>query len=351
MECRTLPDRWIPFPCVLDGMAYAPAVRTALNLLFFTFASLWAAAPAVAQDFVGARSLALGEAYRATATGNDAIYFNPAGLVVIPRYSPEIHYQLDLEADEQHQVDASVVDSKTSSLAAGLGYTFDGREFTKRASLQHKATLALAYPVFDKLLAVGAGLKYVNVSDAVLGNYLNALSADVGVLSRLPGGVSLAAVGYNLIPIQSARAPLSAAFAANVDLGPLSALIFGGAPSFGPSPNAAGLPSPGALGELQGPLSGLTLEVDWHMNFATLYGLEHRVSAGVEYLAFQSVPLRAGWLWEQGNPEDAADDEHLVSVGAGFIVPYFGLDVAFRQSVLRLDHRVFACSLKFFLPM
>lgn len=331
-------------------MPYAARVRPALVLVALSVLGAGFSTAARAQDFVGARALSLGEAYRATATGNDAIYFNPAGLGVIPRYSPEVHYQLDL-VEEQHQIDVSVVDSKTSPLAAGLGYTFDGRQFTKRASFQHTATLALAYPVFDKLLSVGAGLKYVNVSDAFLGNYLNALSADVGVLSRLPGGISLAAVGYNLIPIQSGRVPLSAAFAANLDLGPLSALIFGGAPAFGPMQNAAGLPSPGALGDLRGPLSGLTLEVDWHLNFATLYGTESRLSAGLEYLAFDAVPLRAGYLWEQGNPEDDLDDDHLVSVGAGFIVPYFGLDVAYQQSVVNLATRVFAFSLKFFLPM
>ncbi len=311
---------------------------------FVLVACALAPAAAHAQDFVGTRALSLAEAYRANATGNDAIYFNPAGLVVIPRYSPELHYALDLDKEE-HTVDVSVVDSKTSKVAAGLGYTFDGRELTKRASLQHKATLALAVPVFDQLLAVGAGLKYVNVSDAVLGNYLNALSADVGVLSRLPFGLSLAAVGYNLIPIQSQRAPLAAGFGANLDLGPLSALIFGGGPALGPTPTAAGLSAPSTLGQLVGPLSGLTLEVDWNINFFTLYGPKSRVSGGLEYLAFDSVPLRAGYLW------DEATDDQLVTVGAGFIVPYFGLDVAYQQSVVRFDHRVFACSLKFFLPM
>src|SRR6185503_13278512 len=159
-----------------------------------------------------------------------------------------------------------------------------------------KATLAVAFPVFDQLLSVGAGLKYVNVSDAFLGNYLNALSADVGMLSRLPGGISVAAVGYNLIPIQSQRVPIAAGFGANLDLGPLSALLFGGAPKLGPTANAAGLPLAGGMGDAMGPLSGLTLEMDWNINFATLYGTKSRISGGVEYLAFDVVPLRAGYL-------------------------------------------------------
>lgn len=302
-----------------------------------------AALPATAQDFVGARALALGEAYRANASGNDAIYLNPAGLVMLARYAGELHYQIDLEA-EQHQLDLSVVDSKTSELAAGIGYTFDGQQFTKRASIQHTATLALAYPFFGRALNVGTGLKYVNVSDAILGNYLNALSADVGVLAALPFGVSLAGVGYNLIPIKSARVPLASGFGASVDLGPLSALVFGGAPSPGGQMSAGGLPSARGM-ELIGPLSGLTLEFDWYLEFLTLYGMQSRVSTGLEYLLFEVVPLRAAWLYDQQS------DEHVLSAGAGFIVPYFGLDVAYQQSATAPEHRAFAASIKLFLPL
>lgn len=312
-------------------------------LLVAAFVALFSAA-ASAQDFVGTRALSLGEAYRAIATGNDAIYMNPAGIAGVPRYSPELHYNFNLDK-EDHQFDLSVVDSKTAQVAAGLAYTFQGRELTRRLTLQHTATLALAYPIFPRMLTVGVGLKYVNISDAVIGNYLNALSGDVGVLANLPGGISLAAVGYNLIPIKSTDVPISAAFAAAWDLGPLSGLIFGGMPAFGNVPNAAGTPAPPKLGDLRGPLSGLTLSFDWYINFFTLYGPQSRISTGVEYLLFDMVPLRAGYQWDQER------DDHLVSVGAGFIVPYFGLDVAYQQSVVDLDHRTFSMSLKFFFDM
>jgi len=299
-------------------------------------------AEARAQDFIGARALALSEAYRAIATGNDAIYMNPAGLAQIPRYSPELHYVFNLD-DENHEVDASVVDSKTSSLAAGLAYTFQGREFTKRATLSHTATLALAYPIFPQIFAAGVGLKYVNVTDAIVGNYLNALSGDLGLLATIPGGISLAAVGYNLIPIRSTDVPLSMAFAAALDLGPLSALLFGEAPVVGMVPDASGAPRPAGLA-LRGPLSGLTLAVDWQINFVTQARRpQSRVSAGIEYLLLDAFPLRGGYEWieERG--------DHLVSVGAGFIVPYFGFDVAYQQSVVVPANRTFALSLKFFI--
>lgn len=329
-------------------MRSSPAPVVIGLAIFAMLAAALGAGGAHAQDFVGARALALGEAYRANATGNDAIYLNPAGIVLLPRFATELHYKIDLD-NEEHQLDLSVVDSKTSEVAAGIGYTFDGSQFTKRTSLQHTATLALAYPFFERMLNVGAGLKYVNVSDAVLGNYLNALSADVGVLAALPFGVSLGGVGYNLIPIKSARVPLAAGFGASMDLGPLSALVFGGQPALDSVMSAGGLPVSKGFAP-QGPLSGLTLEVDWYMNFLTLYGIQSRVSTGLEYLLFQVVPLRAGYLYDERGIDGETDD-HVVSVGAGFIVPYFGLDVAYQQSVVQPDHRLFATSIKIFLPL
>jgi len=306
-----------------------------------------------AQDLVGARALGLGEAYRAIATGNDAIYFNPAGLPTLKRYSVEGQYVMNL-VDENHQADVSVVDSKTNPLAVGIAYTFQGSELTRRTTLEHVATLAVAYPVFDRLFSVGAGFKYKNVSDAIAGNYLNALTADVGTLSQIPGGLSFAAVGYNLIPIRSVESqhvPISAGFAAAWDLGPASALLFGGSPALGAVQTAAGVPSSPGLGTMMGPLSGLTLSFDWLINFETIYGAKSKYSGGVEYLVADLVPLRFGYLYDEIEPLNGTEGQHKVSAGFGLIVPYFGFDVTYQQSITELDARVLSIALKGFLPM
>jgi hypothetical protein len=303
--------------------------------------------PARAQDFVGARALSLGESYRAIATGNDAIYFNPAGLPLLKRYALEAHYLMDL-VDESHQGDVSVVDSKTNALAVGLAYTFQGSELTRRQTLQHTATLAVAYPLFEQMFSVGAGFKYKNVSDAIAGNYLNAISADLGLLAQIPGGLSLAAVGYNLVPlrsVESTHVPVSAGFAGTFDLGPLSSWIFGARPSLGAVQTAAGLPLPLSAGTMRGPLAGLTLSFDWLVDFETLYGVKSKLSSGLEYLVADTVPVRAGWWW------DELTDEHRVSVGLGLIVPAFGFDVAFQQSVTEPERRVLSFAVKGFLPL
>jgi hypothetical protein len=318
-----------------------------LALFAIVAAALCGAADARAQDFVGARALALGESYRAIATGNDAIYYNPAGLPSLKRYALEAHYAMDL-VDEKHQGDLSLVDSKTSPLAVGLAYTFAGSELTRRTTLAHTATLAVAYPLFPQLFSIGAGFKYKNVSDAIAGNYLNALSADIGLLTQIPGGISFGAVGYNLLPLKSvdsAHVPVSAGFAGAIDLGPLSALIFGGRPSFGGLMTAAGVPQPAPMGTLRGPLDGLTLSCDWLVNFETLYGQKSQVSAGLEWLLGESVPLRGGWWW------DEITDEHRVSVGLGVVVPYFAVDVSLQQSITVVERRVLSFALKGFLPL
>jgi hypothetical protein len=319
-----------------------------LHLAPFIFLLL--ASTASAQDFVSARALGVGEAYRALASGNDAIYFNPAGLTLLKRYSIEGQYFMNL-VEETHQGDISVVDSKTNPLAVGLAYTFQGSELTKRATLEHVATLGVAYPIFDKIFSVGAGFKYKNVSDAIAGNYLNALTADLGALSQIPGGLSFAAVGYNLIPIrsvESAHVPVSAGFAAAWDLGPASSIFFGGTPVLGGVQTVAGVPDQPGLGSIRGPLSGLTLSFDWLVDFESIYGAQSKYSGGIEYLLFDMVPVRAGYIYDEVNN---VEPQQKISGGIGFIVPYFGFDVTYQQSITQLDARVLAIALKGFLPM
>jgi hypothetical protein len=253
--------------------------------------------------------------------------------------------------DERYVGDLTLVDSKTNPLAVGLAYTFLGSELTKRQTIGHTATLGAAYPLFDELLSIGAGFKYKSVTDAIAGNYLNAVTADVGLQSKVRAvGVSFAAVGYNLVPIRSAQSshvPISAALAVALDLGPLSALVFGGAPSLGPIQTAAGVPSSAGFGAMRGPLDGLTLSVDYLVNFETIDGQRSRISTGLEWLILDLVPIRAGYLF------DERTGDHKVSVGAGVIVPYFGLDVAYQQGLVpeRLDERLLSIALKGFLPM
>jgi hypothetical protein len=106
------------------------------------------------------------------------------------------------------------------------------------------------------------------------------------------------------------------------------------------------------MGTLHGPLDGMTLSCDWLVNFETLYGQKSQVSAGFEWLLAESVPVRAGWWW------DELTGEQRVSAGLGVVVPYFAVDVSLQQSVdvslqgfAVRDRRVLSFALKGFLPI
>lgn len=313
-----------------------PSMYVALSAFFLLF--LYGSS-AQAQEFTAARPLGMAEAYRAIATGNDAIDYNPAGLSVMQKYSVETQYVYDPRLGD-HTAQLSVVDSMRPPMALGLSYFIDGTELQRRTTLRHTAVLAAATQIFPNTMHVGASFKYVNVSDAIAGNYLNALSADAGVLATLPGGLNLAAVGYNLIPIRSTQAPISAAFAAALDLGPISA-FFAGANN---SRSRVGslVINPYSQVSPRGPLAGMTVSVDWRLNFATLFGTKSRVSGGVEYLVFDAIPLRGGYLW------DEETGQHRVSFGAGYVNPLFGVDASYQQNLFFADDRSFAVALKLF---
>jgi|GEM_PF-874239 len=321
----------------------AKSIATLVWGLVLLCAALLSSTEAAAQSYLGTRGRSLGGAYRAVATGSDAIYMNPGGLTQIPRYATELHYHFDLY-DDLHEGNVTIVDSKTSVVAIGLGYDVKLSDLQlERFTLKNQATGAVGYTIIPKIFSVGAGFKYVNLTDAIAGNYLNAISADIGTLATLPGGVNLAAVGYNLVPIQSDEVPISAGFAASWNLGPISALIFGESFGWGPTVDASGAIMPANPMNPRGPLDGLVLSADYFVEFFTLYGPRNEVALGAEYLILQMVPVRAGYNWNQfGN-------NHTLSVGAGFIIPSFGLDVSFEQSVTHLEQRSLSVSIKFFL--
>jgi hypothetical protein len=69
------------------------------------------------------------------------------------------------------------------------------------------------------------------------------------------------------------------------------------------------------------------------------------VSGGIEWLLGESIPVRAGWWW------DEITEEHRASVGLGVVVPYFAVDVSLQQSVTVIERRILSFALKGFLPL
>ena len=250
-----------------------------------------------------ARPLALGEAYRAVANGNGALWYNPAGLAFFPTYSIEANYSYGSWVD-MHQVSASVVDTKTNPYAgAGAAYIYahGGKDplGTSKEFSYHGTRLGLCFPLIENTFALGVGLQYMN-SNVQGGRDDNFFTADVSLMARLADFIALAVVGHNLTNTASPSAPL--ALGAGLALYPFDALL---------------------------------LAFDLVTDFQTKNDPALEYHAGVEYQFLfgegegtaQAFALRAGYFF------DDVRDRHMVSGGAAYVNPTGAIEFSFRTGV------------------
>jgi hypothetical protein len=175
---------------------------------------------AAAQDLLGSRAVAMGGALRAAPSGETAVLLNPAGLTLNKNYILHGSYSYR-GSDSASILTASVVDSVTKKLAAGLYYAYihaspsrtlpikGGKVFTLEETIDtHEAGLALAYPL-GQILHLGVTTKYVNLTreqpedtpEAALADGANGVTMDIGVILRVIPQLNLAATFHNAIPI------------------------------------------------------------------------------------------------------------------------------------------------------
>lgn len=268
--------------------------------------SLALALPLHAQDLRGARPMGMGQAYRAIGAGNSAIYYNPAAIMAVARYSPEFQLLYN-PAVNLWDIDLSLVDSLTNTqLGMGLGYTFTNREPGQEAIRGHRATAAVAYPLVPRMFFVGASFKYLNIGSALTGTVVNALTADLGMILTPGLGLSFALVGYNIIPITTDEAPMSMAAAAAWSM------------------------------------AGLSLAADWTLDFETKWPPAMSYHFGAEYYLFDMIPLRVGYL------NDTIQGDSAISFGTGFSYQLFGFDIAYQQQLEDFNQRSIGVAIKFF---
>lgn len=278
------------------------------RLLFAVLAalSIFIAVTSPAQDLRGARPMGMGQAYRAIGAGNSAIYYNPAAIMAVPRYSPELQLLYNPELN-LWDIDLSVVDSLTNQqLGMGLGYTFTNREPGQELIRGHRATAALAYPMVPKIFYVGAGFKYLNIESALNSTLVNALTADLGMVLTPGLGLAFALVGYNVIPITTTEAPMSMAAAAAWSM------------------------------------AGFSLAADWTLDFETKWPPAMAYHLGAEYYLFEILPLRVGYI------NDQIRDTSAITFGLGFSYAFFGIDVGYQQQLEDFNQRAISVGLKFF---
>lgn len=257
-------------------------------------AALLAPLGAHAQSYEGARLLGFAEAQRALATGNDAIYVNPAGLAMAKVYSIEVGYLDDLMGSDR-RFNASIVDGQAGPVAAGLAYTYtkrapDAAEGTDERLEGHRTELSLATLVADTA-AIGVTARYVTFDrrdgeQDLPDEDFKSFQIDAGIQWRIWEGLSIGLAGYNLT--NSKREELPIAWGA-----------------------------------------GIGYQAEWFsIEGDVRYNAQRgkpRYSLAAGFIVADLFPLRFGATY------DYATQGWSISAGVGFVIERFGIDIGYRQ--------------------
>ncbi len=249
---------------------------------------------------LGIRALSLGGAYRAVGTGNDSIYYNSASLSIPQRYDLATDYIYDFKS-RQHNIGASIVDSSTSLVTAGIAYNLGIDARAKENTYAHLGSMSLSATVWEQSLFVGALVKYAHMPKITSDEKVSQFNMDAGLLFRSSIGLSIAAAGYNLILTDSKRLPMSLGFGA----------------AFSNSQNS----DPNGLTGL------FTVALDWLMLMDDLQvdaEIIHSLHGGGEFVVVKYFPLRAGYSY------NLLEESHEMSVGAGAVSNQAGIELFYR---------------------
>jgi hypothetical protein len=288
--------------------------RTTAPLLVLAAAGAFALAPARARaavDLLGCRSIGMGGAGIAAGYGETAVLLNPAALTLKRAYVVSGAYEYRV-SDDASLLNIGISDSSTSTLAAGLAYSYAHSTPSWLVALEgggnlpisetidaNEAALALAYPLFN-LASVGVTTRYLNrkvsapegtPSDLVEQD-LSTVSLDVGATLTLFGSLMLGVVGYNLVPTHDAAYP--------TNLGVGAAYAFG---------------------------SRFLFEFDAHVDFTSAPTTKASFHGGGELGLSEYLALRAGFT------HSTLREATYVTGGASLNLKKFSIDFGLRQMV------------------
>lgn len=250
---------------------------------------------AAAQDTL-TRPLSMGQAFRSHGAGNGALFYNPAAMSLIHTYSIETSY---LNLGGTSMVNASVVDTKTSALGAGVAYNYLPRG---DASDDQEVRVGVSTALLSQALTVGAMGRYAWLGEPDREGF----SLDVGMVLTLGNIVGLGVVLHNLMPSEEISASRRYGFGASY--------------------------------------TGMfTAAFDLVMDPAISGGDRFGYHGGLEFLLARLYPLRLGY---EALPRMSA---HYISMGVGALSPQAGIQLAFRQRLDDSDEQSFCISLNFYL--
>jgi len=306
----------------------------ALGLLLLLWASSVCVSRARAERVVPApriespRGVALGSGVRAAAASTQAQAENPANLVLGGLYHIESFLAYD-PTFKRVGLGGAVVDSMTSRLAAGFSARALFGENTAGGNAGFEGRLGLGLPLAE-FISIGIAGRYSNmrVSDPHAiperpqtaeeieaeekpdrSFKLKAFTMDAAITLRPVAGLSIAALAYNLIDTESVLAPL----------------MVGGSVAFSSSALTVG--------------GDVLVDLNTHDVFD---GPKLQFGGGGEYLVQGTVPLRLGYMYDQGR------QQNFVTGGLGFVDPRFGLQLSMRQSLNRGSETTLFGALQYF---
>ena len=242
------------------------------------------------------RGLALGTGVRAAAISTSALAYSPAAVSLGKLY--HIEGNVDYMVDEKTAaLGAAVVDSSTGKLGAGIGLRgfLSGDALGSFDGLDGRVALGLAV---SDAFSIGLGGRYID------------LSQDQRASDK---GSKEVAQGFTMDA--SARVTLADQF--QIDVAALNFVDLGN--PFVPVLLTSGLAV--AVG------SEISLGVDLLTDLSTFDKAGFVLGGGLEYLAGNSVPLRAGYDF------DITRKIHEIGLGLGYTDRELGLDIGFKQEV------------------
>jgi hypothetical protein len=271
-----------------------------------------------------ARGVALGTGLRANAVSSQAHVDNPANLPVaaLAHLESFTGYQPQLE---RLAAGATVVDSMTSRLAAGLSARglFGDNKAGENSGWEGRASLG--FPIIE-MLSVGIAGRYANftvsdpkaraerpVEEGVRADHvykLKGFTMDAAATLRLFEGLSIAGLAYNLIKTRS----------------PLAPLLVGGGVAFSKDLLSLG--------------GDVLVDLNQHGLFS---GPKLLVGGGIELLVQSVAPLRLGYQYDDGRKQ------HAVTAGVGYVDQRFGVQLSLRQVVGDYKDTMLFSALQYFI--
>lgn len=266
----------------------------------------FAQTPRLDENLVTPRSMGLGGQAIAAATSTAALYSNPAAMGLSRVYHVDSTFLYDPTV-ERYALGGAIVDS-TRAVGMGLSYVYGNTGLESRDN--HDLRLSLGI-LLTEGVSLGATVRYMNYGGAAstnttLGPSYGGVTVDVGVAVRPWSFISLGAVAYSITNPDTSQAPLT----------------IGG-------------------GVALNPLDSLTLVFDTTWDMRSYDAPRMRMSGGAE-LMLSRIPLRAGYIWDEGRGTQAA------TVGAGYIGDGFGIEGSLRQEVVGGNQTTMMFALRYF---